>query len=150
MVHIRHTGSLGFLSDRVLALLLRPDEEHGAATLRDVPEECVSFLQELKRLLQVDDVDAAALREDEAAHLGVPAARLMAEMHAGLQELAHRDDGQEDPPRFGSNCRRRQVEPSTRSARSLRFWPRLETTTRGSWSRSSPRTERASAWPRER
>ncbi len=38
-------------------------------------------------LEQVDDVDAAALAEDEAAHLGVPAARLVAEVHTGLQQL---------------------------------------------------------------
>ena len=47
----------------------------------------------VERLLQVDDVDAAALREDEAAHLGVPAARLVAEMDSGLQQLSHGDDG---------------------------------------------------------
>ena len=39
------------------------------------------------RLEQVDDVDAAALAEDEAAHLRVPAARLVAEVDAGLQQL---------------------------------------------------------------
>src|SRR3712207_8695045 len=38
-------------------------------------------------LLQVDDVDAPALAEDVAAHLGVPPARLVAEMDAGLQQL---------------------------------------------------------------
>ena len=32
-------------------------------------------------------MDPAALAEDEAAHLGVPAARLVAEMHSGLQQL---------------------------------------------------------------
>jgi hypothetical protein len=52
----------------------------------------VRLLEELERLLEVDDVDAAALREDVAAHLGVPAAGLMAEVHAGLQQLPHRDD----------------------------------------------------------
>ena len=40
---------------------------------------------------QVDDVDPVALREDVRAHLGVPAARLVAEVDAGLQQLAHRD-----------------------------------------------------------
>src|SRR5918999_2230673 len=98
MVHIRHAGPLGLLGDRVLALLLRPDEQDASTALRDVPDECVGFLKELERLLQVDDVDAAALREDEAAHLGVPAASLVAEVHAGLEQLAHGDAGHGDPP----------------------------------------------------
>ena len=68
-----------------------------SATLRT--NACACF-DETERLLQVDDVDAAALREDVAAHLGVPAARLVAEMDSGLQELAHGDDGQADPPRL--------------------------------------------------
>src|SRR5262249_44046378 len=54
--------------------------------------EVMGLLEQLERLLQIDDVDAAALREDEAAHLGIPAARLVAEMDAGLQQLPHRDD----------------------------------------------------------
>ena len=38
-------------------------------------------------LEQIDDVDAAALAMDEAAHLGVPAARLVTEVNAGLQQF---------------------------------------------------------------
>ena len=38
-------------------------------------------------LLEIDDVDTGALGEDEAAHLGVPAARLMAEMDPGFEEI---------------------------------------------------------------
>jgi len=47
--------------------------------------EGVGFFQQLKRLLQIDDVDAPALREDEAAHLWVPASRLVAEVDSSLQ-----------------------------------------------------------------
>src|SRR5690625_6308672 len=43
-------------------------------------------------LHEVDDVDAVALGEDEAADLGVPASGLVPEMDAALQELAHGDD----------------------------------------------------------
>ena len=42
---------------------------------------------------EVDDVDPVALAQDEAAHLRVPSAGLVAEMHAGLQQLPRRDDG---------------------------------------------------------
>jgi len=55
--------------------------------------EPVGGVDPLQGLLQVDDVDAVALPEDEAAHLGVPAAGLVAEVDAGLQQLLHRDDG---------------------------------------------------------
>ena len=46
-----------------------------------------------QRLLQVDDVDAVALGEDVALHLRVPAAGLVPEVHAGVQQLPHGDDG---------------------------------------------------------
>src|SRR5207244_11084290 len=65
----------------------------GAVPLREVAGEVVRLVEQLGGLLQVDDVDAAALREDEAAHLGVPAARLVAEMHPGLEQVAHGDNG---------------------------------------------------------
>jgi hypothetical protein len=53
----------------------------------------VGLLDQRQRLLQIDDVDAAPLREDEAAHLGIPSARLVAEVNPGLQKLSHGDDG---------------------------------------------------------
>ena len=42
---------------------------------------------------EVDDVDPVALREDERAHLGIPAAGLVAEVNAGLEQLPHGDGG---------------------------------------------------------
>ncbi len=71
-----------------------PTKSTCAAALADVAREGGRLLDELERLLEVDDVDAPALAEDEAAHLGIPAARLMAEVDAGLQELSHGYDGQ--------------------------------------------------------
>ena len=83
--HERHPdpGRLG--PNGVLGLLLRPDEQDRAAALGDVAREIVRVLDELLRLLQVDDVDAAALGEDETLHLRVPAARLVAEVNSSLQ-----------------------------------------------------------------
>ena len=49
------------------------------------------LLEVLARLRQIDDVDAGPLGEDEAAHLRVPASRLVAEVDPGLEQLAHRD-----------------------------------------------------------
>src|SRR5215218_9181086 len=75
--------------DPVLALLLRADEEDRATPLGDVPRERGRLVEEALRLLQIDDVDAAPLSEQEAAHLRIPAACLVAEVDAGLQELPH-------------------------------------------------------------
>src|SRR5918994_1610365 len=47
--------------------------------------------EQLLRPQQVDDVDAATLTVDEPAHLGVPATRLVAEVHPGLQQLLDPD-----------------------------------------------------------
>ena len=92
MVHVRHADALRLLLDRVLRLLLRADEEDRAAALGDVTRNFVCFLEQRERLLEVDDVDAAALGEDEPLHLRIPAARLVAEMDSGLQELSHGDN----------------------------------------------------------
>ena len=87
VVDVRHAGGLGDVLDGVAGLLLRADEEHGAAAVRDLRGEVLRVAQQLLRLEQVDEVDAAALAEDVAAHLGVPASRLVAEVDAGLQQL---------------------------------------------------------------
>ena len=91
MVDVRHVDALRLALDGVLRLLLRADEEDGAAALGDVAEKLLRLVEPLRRLREVDDVDAAALREDEAAHLGVPAPRLVAEVDSGLQQVAHGD-----------------------------------------------------------
>ena len=93
MVDVGHAGGLGRLLDRVARLLLGADEQHGAAPVGDVAGECLGLVEQRLRLQQVDDVDAAALTEDETAHLRVPAARLVAEVDAGLQQLLDPDLG---------------------------------------------------------
>ena len=75
----------------LLALLLGADEQHAAAALGGLPEEGVGLVDEDGRLLQVDDVDAAALAEDELLHLGVPAAGLVAEVDAAGEQVLHAD-----------------------------------------------------------
>jgi hypothetical protein len=80
--HVRHADPRRLVVHRVLRLLLRADEENRAAALGHVACEVVRFLHELLRLLQVDDVDAATLGEDETLHLRVPASRLVAEVNS--------------------------------------------------------------------
>ena len=97
MVDVRHADTARLVADCVLRLLLRADEEHGAAALGDRAREVVRLLEQPLGLLQVDDVDAAALGEDEALHLRVPATGLVAEVDAGLQQFLHGNDGHESP-----------------------------------------------------
>jgi hypothetical protein len=91
VVDVRHADAPRLDLDGVLRLLLRADEEDGAVAFGEVAAELLGLLEALRGLRQVDDVDAAALREDEAAHLRVPASRLVAEVDSGLQQVAHRD-----------------------------------------------------------
>src|SRR5207244_11887151 len=92
LVHVVHPCALGFLGDGLLRLLLRPDEEDLPAVAGEVAHERVRLLNTGECLLQIDDVDAVSLHKDEAAHLGVPASRLMSEVDSGFQELLHRDN----------------------------------------------------------
>src|SRR5581483_3974287 len=93
MIDVGHVGGFGRLLDGVASLLLGSDEQDRAAAPGYVGGEPARILQQLLGLQQVDDVDAVPLTEDEAAHLGVPAARLVAEVHAGLQQLPDSDLG---------------------------------------------------------
>ena len=97
--------------DGLLGLLLRPDEEDRAAALGDRAREIVGLLEQRLRLLEVDDVDTAALVEDEALHLRVPAAGLVAEVHSGLQQLLHGDDCHGESFRLLRVRRRARTEP---------------------------------------
>ena len=91
LVHVRHAGLLGDLLDDVLGLLLRADEQDDAPARGEVLRERPRLLEQLDRLHQVDDVDPLALAEDVAAHLRMPAAGLVPEMDAGLQQLLDSD-----------------------------------------------------------
>ena len=95
VVDVGHVDALRLLGDGVLRLLLRAHEEHGSAARRDVGDERVRLLEQRLRLGEVDDVDAAALAEDESLHLRIPAPRLVAEVNAGLQEVLHGHDRHE-------------------------------------------------------
>src|SRR5262249_31430989 len=93
VVDVRLAGRLGDLLDPVAGLLLGADEQHRAAAVGDLGSEALGLLEQALRLEQIDDVDAGALAEDEAAHLRVPAARLLAEVDSGLQQLLDADFG---------------------------------------------------------
>jgi hypothetical protein len=93
LVDVGHAHPGGLLGDGLLGLLLRPDEQDGAAVGDRLLDEVEGPVDVGQRLLQVDDVDAVALGEDEALHLRVPPAGLVAEVNAALEQLSHGDDG---------------------------------------------------------
>ena len=97
----------GLLGDGLLGLLLGADEQHLAAAGDGVLDERVRAVDVGQRLLQVDDVDAVALGEDESLHLRVPATGLVPEVDAALEQLAGGDDGHGRIPFVtGTWCRR--------------------------------------------
>src|SRR6266536_1551092 len=84
LVHERHANPPRLFGNHLLGLLLRADEEDRAAVRDRLPDELVRLVDVGQRLLQVDDVDAVALGEDEPLHLRVPAAGLMSEVDAAV------------------------------------------------------------------
>src|SRR5690606_10689998 len=97
----------GLLGEDLLRLLLRADEEDGAAVRDRLLDEVVGLVDVRQRLLQVDDVDAAALGEDEALDLRVPPTGLVSEVHAAVEQLADGDDGHGRSPGSGAGRRLR-------------------------------------------
>ena len=59
-------------------------------------DEFEGIVDVAQRLLQVDDVDAVALGEDEALHLRVPTTGLVSKVNAAVEQLADGDDGHAD------------------------------------------------------
>ena len=111
LVDVGHADALGLLLDRLLRLALGADEQDRAAAGDGVLDELVAGVDVGERLLQVDDVDAVALGEDESLHLGVPATGLVPEVDAALEQLTHGDDGH-----GRSSLWRRGARPGCRTA----------------------------------
>src|SRR5690606_29508072 len=85
--HIERVRPLGLALDDWTKLALRADEQHAVSARDHVPHQRLRQLDLTRSLLEIDDVDAVALREDELPHLRVPTARLVAEVYAGLEEV---------------------------------------------------------------
>ena len=102
LVDVRHPGAGRLLGDRLLGLLLGADEEDELAAGDGVADGLEGDVEAGHGLGEIDDVDPVALGEDERAHLGIPAAGLMAEVDPGLEQLPHRNGrhGWRPPDRF--------------------------------------------------
>ena len=92
LVDVGHADARGLLGDDFLRLTLGADEQDRAAVGDRLLDELVGVVDVPERLLQVDDVDAVALGEDEALHLRVPATGLVPEVDAAVEQLLHADD----------------------------------------------------------
>src|SRR5262249_53769132 len=93
-VHEKHAAALRLFGNDVLRLALRADEQNSAALGGEAAHEFFGVAEQLDGLAQVDDVDAVPFAEDVLLHLRIPAFRLVAEVHSGLQQILHRDRGQ--------------------------------------------------------
>ena len=80
---VHRAGAVSFILHDVDELALGADEEDVLAAQDDIAREGLRHLQLTQRLLEIDDVDPVALREDETAHLRVPATGLVAEVNSG-------------------------------------------------------------------
>jgi hypothetical protein len=150
LVDVRHAGPRRLLGDRFLGLLLRPDEQDHLAAGDGLADGVEREVQPLDGLGEIDDVDPVALRENERAHLGIPAARLMAEMDPGLEQLPHRN-GRHGvrppvrfvPPRASSPGAGHDGVPSHDRHRPGRNGPRVSSIAVARWARKSPRRSAA-------
>ena len=102
MIDVKHSAALRFLGDSFLRLALRAQKENVLA-LRGVlgnVARCVA--EHFQGLLQIDNVDSVAFAENVFLHFRVPAARLVTEVHSGLQKLLHSNfDSQSTSSREG-------------------------------------------------
>src|SRR5256712_6046697 len=85
--HPERTAALRLGLDDVLELLLGADEQDALTLQHHAPHELRRGLELTQRLLEIDDVDAAALGEDEAAHLRVPPSGLVPEVDPRLEQV---------------------------------------------------------------
>ena len=92
-VHVILRAAAGRFGDRVRGLPLGADEEDAAALGDGVAHLLQRAVQHRHGLREVDDVDVVAGAVDVRGHLRVPAMRLVTEMHASLEQLAHRKIG---------------------------------------------------------
>ena len=80
IIDVWHTHACRLLSNTLLGLFFSPDKKHRAAMGNCFFHEFVSSVDERKRTLQIDDVNAISLRQDEALHFWIPAPSLVSKV----------------------------------------------------------------------
>src|SRR5690606_14226703 len=87
LVHVGHAHAGGLFGDGFLSLLLGADEQHGSTVSDGLLDELACLVDVRQGLLQVDDVDAVAVGEDEPRHLRIPATGLVSDVAAAVEQL---------------------------------------------------------------
>ena len=82
-VGLAHAGRL--LRHGLLSLLLRSHEKHSSAVRDGLLDEVIRLIDVGQRLLEVDDVNTAALGQDKALDFRVPATGLVSKVNASVQ-----------------------------------------------------------------
>src|SRR5437660_1488414 len=84
LIDVKHAAALRLFRHSLLSLLLCANEENRAAASYQLFNKFVRLIETRHRLLEINDMDAIAVHENELLHLGVPAPGLMPEMDASL------------------------------------------------------------------
>ena len=80
LIDIKLPRTRRFLANRILCLLLRTDKENALSCCCNAAKKIIRCIDLADGLLQVDDVDAVALREDVTSHLRIPTTGLMSKV----------------------------------------------------------------------
>ena len=93
MVDVVLAAAFGGVGDIFGGSTLGADEQHASAGGGHVAHGAQRAIQQRHRLLQIDDVHLVAHAEQVRTHRRVPAAGVVAKMHAGFEELAQGEFG---------------------------------------------------------
>ena len=90
-IDVRHAALVGSVGDGLLGLFFGADEQDGATLLRELAHEGVGLVHAKEGLLEIENVDVTAVAENVRLHLGVPAAGLMTEVGACIEQRLNTD-----------------------------------------------------------
>ena len=93
MANERHGATQSFLLNRFLGCAFRADEQDGAAIGDQLTNELGRLAEQRQGALQIDNMNAIALTENERCHFRIPKTGLVAKMHPRFQHPAHGDVG---------------------------------------------------------
>jgi len=109
VVHEECTALLGFFRHGFLRLPFGAHKQDRSAVRRNFAHEAARFAEHLECLLKIDNVNAVAFPENILLHFRVPAARLVAKVNSGLQQLLHRNFNCQVSS-FKDSCLRQRIE----------------------------------------
>ena len=87
--HVGHTAAGGLFLDGLLRLALCANKKDRAAVGYGLGNHLIGLGEGFNRLLQVDDMNAVALGENERAHGRVPFVGAMPEVNTTFQQSFH-------------------------------------------------------------